>query len=190
MADTRVKICGLTDAAAVAAAADAGAAYFGFVFFPKSPRNLTPADARTLAAGVPAGRATVALTVDADDATLDAILAEVPVDEIAGLDEVPVEAPQPALPSRSPVDRERSRDAVQAPDRAFAHEPAPARPDVYASTNQDRKASMRGAGVVVSGTVPGTKPHSRKGRRTSGSRAKTWMGTERLASSPVISGAG
>ena len=80
MADTRVKICGLTDPAAVAAAADAGAAYFGFVFFPKSPRHLTPAEARSLAAGVPPGRATVALTVDADDATLDAILAEVPVD--------------------------------------------------------------------------------------------------------------
>ena len=80
MADTRVKICGLTDPAAVAAAADAGAAYFGFVFFPKSPRHLTPAEARSLAAGAPPGRATVALTVDADDAMLDAILAEVPID--------------------------------------------------------------------------------------------------------------
>jgi phosphoribosylanthranilate isomerase len=52
----------------------------GFVFFPKSPRNVTVAEAARLAAAVPAGVAKVALTVDADDATLDAILAGVPVD--------------------------------------------------------------------------------------------------------------
>jgi phosphoribosylanthranilate isomerase len=39
--DTRVKICGLREPAHVAAAAEAGAAYVGFVFFAKSPRNLS-----------------------------------------------------------------------------------------------------------------------------------------------------
>jgi phosphoribosylanthranilate isomerase len=78
--DTRVKICGLREAADVETAVRAGAAYVGFVFFPKSPRNVTPAEAARLAAAVPAGVAKVALTVDADDATLDAILAGVPVD--------------------------------------------------------------------------------------------------------------
>ena len=78
--DIRVKICGLRDAAAIAAAVEAGAAYLGFVFFPKSPRAVSPDEARALAAGVPPGVAKVALVVDADDATLDEIVAKVPLD--------------------------------------------------------------------------------------------------------------
>jgi phosphoribosylanthranilate isomerase len=80
MTGTRVKICGLREAAHVEAAVRGGAAYVGFVFYPKSPRNLTLSDAARLAAAVPPGVAKVALTVDADDATLDALLAAVPVD--------------------------------------------------------------------------------------------------------------
>lgn len=76
----RVKICGLTEPAGLAAAVAAGAAYTGFVFFPKSPRNLSLAAARDLALSVPPGVAKVALTVDADDETIDAILREVPID--------------------------------------------------------------------------------------------------------------
>jgi phosphoribosylanthranilate isomerase len=76
----RVKICGLRTAADVAAVAAAGAAYAGFVFFPKSPRHLTVAAARELALSAPDGLCKVALTVDADDATLDAIIAAVPLD--------------------------------------------------------------------------------------------------------------
>lgn len=76
----RVKICGLRDAATMDAATVAGASYLGFVFFPKSPRNVSIAEAATLAAAVPPGIAKTALVVDADDATLDAILAEVPLD--------------------------------------------------------------------------------------------------------------
>jgi phosphoribosylanthranilate isomerase len=77
---TRVKICGLRDAAMIDAAVQAGAAYVGLVFFEKSPRNVSLAQAAALAAGVPAGIAKVALVVDADDAQLDALLAKVPVD--------------------------------------------------------------------------------------------------------------
>ena len=77
---TRVKICGLTDPADVAAAVVAGAAYLGFVFFPRSPRHLDPTRAAALAAGVPPGLCKVALTVDATDAELDAILAALPAD--------------------------------------------------------------------------------------------------------------
>jgi phosphoribosylanthranilate isomerase len=69
--DTRVKICGLTMAQDVTAAAEAGATYVGFVFFEKSPRHLSPAAARDLAVEVPPGIAKVALVVDADDAALD-----------------------------------------------------------------------------------------------------------------------
>jgi phosphoribosylanthranilate isomerase len=76
----RVKVCGLTEAAHVAAAVAGGAAYVGFVFFPPSPRSLSLPAACALALDVPPGVAKVALTVDADDAALDALCAEVPVD--------------------------------------------------------------------------------------------------------------
>lgn len=77
----RVKICGVRDAAAIAAAHDAGAAYVGFVFFPKSPRHLDWDAAAALAAGAPAGLCKVALVVDPDDAMLDR-LAALPLDMI------------------------------------------------------------------------------------------------------------
>lgn len=80
MADTRVKICGLRTPADVTAVARAGAAYAGFVFFAKSPRNVTLPEARLAALAAPPGLARVALTVDADDATLDAIVEAVPLD--------------------------------------------------------------------------------------------------------------
>ena len=76
----RVKICGLTRPEDVTAVADAGAAYAGFVFFPKSPRNVSIETARELAVDVPVGVAKVALVVDADDALLDAITSAVPLD--------------------------------------------------------------------------------------------------------------
>jgi phosphoribosylanthranilate isomerase len=75
----RAKICGLTTPEAVEAAAAAGAAYIGFVFFPKSPRNISPAEAEVLALAVPPGIVKVALTVDADDALVDEI-ASLPID--------------------------------------------------------------------------------------------------------------
>lgn len=78
--DIAVKICGLRTASDVRAAADAGARYVGFVFFPKSPRHLDIPDAAALAATVPAGLCKVALTVNADDAILDALTKAVPLD--------------------------------------------------------------------------------------------------------------
>ncbi len=78
--DIRVKICGLRTGAHVEAAVAAGARYVGFVFFAKSPRNVTVAAAVRLGEGVPPGVAKVALTVDATDAELDAIVAGVPLD--------------------------------------------------------------------------------------------------------------
>lgn len=74
------KICGVKTPADIAAAAQAGARYVGFVFFPKSPRCLTVEQAATLAAQVPLGVAKVALTVNATDAELDEITSVVPLD--------------------------------------------------------------------------------------------------------------
>lgn len=80
MSDIRVKFCGLGRVDDIRAAADAGAAYVGFVFFPKSPRNIDPDAAAALAVEVPVGICKVALTVNADDAALDALLGAVPLD--------------------------------------------------------------------------------------------------------------
>ena len=80
MQDVRVKICGLKTLADVAAVAAAGAAYAGLNFFPKSPRYVTLDAARALALAAPEGLCKVALVVDAEDAVLDAIVAEVPLD--------------------------------------------------------------------------------------------------------------
>ena len=80
MGEVRVKICGLRTVADVAAVAAAGAAYAGFVFFERSPRHLTVAQAAELALAAPPGLAKVALVVDAPDAVLDAIVEGVPLD--------------------------------------------------------------------------------------------------------------
>jgi len=80
MSAIRVKICGLNSPQDVRAAAESGAAYVGFVFFPKSPRNVSLQQAATLALGVPVGLCKVALTVNADDAMLDALTSAVPLD--------------------------------------------------------------------------------------------------------------
>lgn len=80
--DTRIKICGIKTPQALSAAVEAGAGYIGFVFFPKSPRNVDLETARELALLVPVGVAKVALVVNPDDAMLDALIAAVPLDMI------------------------------------------------------------------------------------------------------------
>ncbi len=74
------KICGLNDAASLRAATTAGAAFVGLMFYPPSPRAVTPAEAGTLAAQVPAGVGKVGVFVDPDDELLDTVLAAVPLD--------------------------------------------------------------------------------------------------------------
>ncbi len=75
-----IKICGLKTPEAVAAALDGGATHVGFIFFPKSPRHVTPEQAAVLRAAARGRAQAVAVTVDADDAMLDAIVAAVAPD--------------------------------------------------------------------------------------------------------------
>jgi len=75
-----VKICGLMTEEAVSAAVAGGARFVGFVFFPPSPRSLTPASAAELTGAVLAGVTKVALTVDAEDDYLNAIVASASID--------------------------------------------------------------------------------------------------------------
>jgi len=69
-----VKICGLSTRETLDAALGAGADMVGFVFFPPSPRHLSLENARELGRQAKGRAARVALTVDADDATLSNIV--------------------------------------------------------------------------------------------------------------------
>lgn len=70
-----IKICGLKTDDAVATALDSGASHVGFIFFPKSPRHVSTELAGQLRRSATGRAKAVAVTVDADDATLDAIVA-------------------------------------------------------------------------------------------------------------------
>ena len=65
-----VKICGLSTRETLDTALEAGADMVGFVFFPPSPRHLSLETGRDLGRQVKRRATKVALTVDADDATL------------------------------------------------------------------------------------------------------------------------
>ena len=69
-----IKICGLKTSEAVERAVSRGATHIGFIFFPKSPRNIEPEIAAELAEPVRGRVKVVAVTVDADDEELDDIV--------------------------------------------------------------------------------------------------------------------
>jgi phosphoribosylanthranilate isomerase len=69
-----IKICGLSTRETLDVALQAGADMVGFMFFPASPRNLSLGAAEELARHVRGRAQKVAVTVDADDATLENII--------------------------------------------------------------------------------------------------------------------
>ncbi|UCH74233.1 MAG: phosphoribosylanthranilate isomerase [Rhodospirillales bacterium] len=123
----RAKICGLNNPEAVAAAVTGGAAFVGFVFYPPSPRAVTPERAAGLAADVPGSVGKVGLFVDADDDEIDAALAATALDilQLHG-----TESPErvselrartglrvmKAIPVAAPADVERAPDYYEAAD--------------------------------------------------------------------------
>jgi phosphoribosylanthranilate isomerase len=62
----KVKICGLTNFEDALKAAELGADYLGFIFFPKSPRNIEPEKAEKILKELPKSIKKVAVTVNAD----------------------------------------------------------------------------------------------------------------------------
>ena len=70
-----IKICGLKSTQALEAALAGGASHVGFIFFEKSPRNVTPQAAASLRTAAKGRAKAVAVTVDADNSFLDAIVA-------------------------------------------------------------------------------------------------------------------
>ncbi len=79
MQDVRVKICGLTREADLAAAVEAGAYAVGFVFA-RSPRRVTGAVAQSLAVTVPHGVVKVGLFMDPVEEAVRAVTEQVPLD--------------------------------------------------------------------------------------------------------------
>jgi phosphoribosylanthranilate isomerase len=72
----KAKICGVSTPEAVRAAVDGDAAYLGFMFFPKSPRNIAPGAAARLTPPARArGVKIVAVVVDPSDNEIDSIVA-------------------------------------------------------------------------------------------------------------------
>lgn len=76
----RVKICGLNDPAGFDAAVAAGADWVGFVFFPPSPRFVTPDAAASLSARIAGGPPRVGLFVDPTPEVIAEALARVRLD--------------------------------------------------------------------------------------------------------------
>ncbi len=102
---TTAKICGLSTPDTLAAAIRHGASHVGFVFFPPSPRNVTPGQAAALAARVPSHIARVGVFVDPDDALLDTAIAA------ARLDAIQLHK---TTPQRSAAIRDRTRREIWA----------------------------------------------------------------------------
>lgn len=76
----QAKICGINSGDAMRASVDGGADFVGLVFYPRSPRSVSPAEAVRLVADVPARVIKVGLFVDMEDDTLTDILSQVPLD--------------------------------------------------------------------------------------------------------------
>ncbi len=76
----QVKICGINDEAAFDTAVAAGADWIGFVFFPPSPRFVTPERAAGLSNRIAGGPPRVGLFVDPTEAAIAAVLSEMHLD--------------------------------------------------------------------------------------------------------------
>jgi phosphoribosylanthranilate isomerase len=115
------KICGLSSEDAVAAAVAGGAAYVGFVFYPPSPRAVTPERAGGLCRAVPSGIWRVGLFVDADDAAIEAVLAAAPIDMLQFHG---AESPDRVVAAKSRFHRPVMKAIpIAAPDDPLAAEP-------------------------------------------------------------------
>jgi phosphoribosylanthranilate isomerase len=70
---TKVKICGITNSDDARVAVEAGADMLGLIFYPPSPRYVTPAQAQAIIAGLPTALPTVGVFVNEDVDTVTRI---------------------------------------------------------------------------------------------------------------------
>jgi phosphoribosylanthranilate isomerase len=69
----KVKICGMTNAETIQTTIKHKVDYLGFVFYPKSPRNLTPDQAKELTKNIPKNVKRIAVLVNAKDEFIEQI---------------------------------------------------------------------------------------------------------------------
>jgi phosphoribosylanthranilate isomerase len=69
----KVKICGMTEKETIQTAIEHKVDYLGFVFYAKSPRNLTPDQARELTKNIPPHVKRIAVLVNAKDEFIEQI---------------------------------------------------------------------------------------------------------------------
>lgn len=122
----QVKVCGITTADALAAAATAD--WVGFNFVPASPRVIAPAHAAALSREGPCGPARVGLFVDPDDDEVAAVLAVLPLDAIqlyAGADRRHHLARRFGVPVWEPVGVAAAGDLPAAPAVRYLLEAKP-----------------------------------------------------------------
>lgn len=122
-----VKICGLTEDEGLDAAIDAGADFLGLVFFPRSPRFITPADAGELFQYLPEEMKVVGLFVDPSFADIEQVLNSVRLDMIQlhgsespeRIEEIRQEFGHPvmkAIPVSSAADLDAAHDLAEVSD--------------------------------------------------------------------------
>lgn len=111
---TRIKICGLTRPGDVRTVVEEGADAFGLVFHEPSPRAVTVAQARSLAAGLPPFVSVVALFVNAPRALVEQVMQEVRPDylQFHG-DETPEDCAWYGMPYFKAVRMRPGQDLVQ-----------------------------------------------------------------------------
>lgn len=133
-----VKICGLSEPETLRAAIEGGARWIGLVFYAPSPRSVAPALAAELARMVPTAVRTVGLFVDPDDAFLDHVVGQVPLDmlqlhgketpervaAIRAAFNIPV---MKAIKVGGPEDLERAKDYAAVCDRLLFDAKPPAK---------------------------------------------------------------
>lgn len=105
MTHIRVKICGINSPDALDAAIAAGADWLGFVFFPPSPRYVTPGQAAALSARASEGPPRVGLFVNPTEEDIAAALSAVPLSalQVYGPVDVPALRRRFDLPVWRPV---------------------------------------------------------------------------------------
>ena len=120
----RVKICGLTDSASIDTAVKAGADAVGFVFYEKSPRNLSIQRAIALASSVPDDVLKVAVMLHPDAAVcaniLDAVAADILQTDAEDFDYLEL----PGHVGRWPVVRENTVADTDSLPKRFVYEGA------------------------------------------------------------------
>ena len=95
---TWVKICGMTNLEDTLVAVDAGADAVGFVFYEKSPRNISITEAHAIVDKLPAGIEKVGVFVNESDERIRSVAADLSLSAVQLYGEAPVSRAQSEIP--------------------------------------------------------------------------------------------